>query len=206
MTQLERQDYKCYGCFSQFHDNQTVPPSVPILCNACTTILDLAANDQLTLRRISASLDYQSSKHNVYLIGSLKNPDIILIANELRKGPNFDVHDEWITPGPPADDNWQAYETARGRDWASAMRSRGCQNIFNFDRAYMDHADSVVLVMPAGKSSMCELGYAAGINKNTIIHMNGKVPDRYEVMPNFANHIVNTTEELITKLKEHHVY
>lgn len=203
MSQLQRQQYKCAGCRAEdITFNLLEPtPSGLLLCQICKNILFEAKNDPLYLRRLMATLDYKKDKHNVYLIGSLRNPAIIPLGNILRQHPEFDVHDEWITPGPDADTNWQLYENARGRKWADALKSRGCQNLYTFDRAYMDLADSIVLTLPAGKSGMCELGYAAGIGKNTILFLNNSEPDRFEVMPNFATHIVKTEDELIQVLK-----
>lgn len=209
--QFIRQNKRCYGCMTPLEfaqiciDHCHVTGRVRgILCNHCNWSLGHAKDNSQTLRRLQALLDYKRDKHNVYLIGSLRNRHIISLANEIRKHPEFDVMDEWITPGAEADTYWQEYEALRGRTWDEAMRSRGCQNIFTFDRAFMDHADTIVLTMPCGKSAMCELGYAAGMGKNTVIFMNGDKPDRYEVMPNFAQHIVHTQEELITLLKEIH--
>jgi cell division septation protein DedD len=43
----------------------------------------------------------------IYLIGSLKNrKKIIDLANRLRK-LGFEVFDDWIAPGPDADDYWE---------------------------------------------------------------------------------------------------
>jgi hypothetical protein len=46
-------------------------------------------------------------KKKIYIIGALKNNEITNIAEELRKINNksieYDVFDQWITPGPDAD-------------------------------------------------------------------------------------------------------
>lgn len=209
LSQLKRQNHQCYGCLSELKPdtaridhNHTTGVVRGLLCDHCNWTLGHAKDNPQTMRRLMALLDYKRDKHNVYLIGSLKNKDIAPLANEIRKHAEFDVMDEWITPGEMADDRWQEYEQLRGRSWNEALRSRGCQNIFMFDRAYMDHADTIVLTLPAGKSSMCELGYAAGRGKNTVIYLNNSEPERFEVMPNFAQHLVKTPDELIELLKE----
>ncbi|KKM28025.1 hypothetical protein LCGC14_1568790, partial [marine sediment metagenome] len=46
---------------------------------------------------------------NLYLIGSLRNPDIPLLGNDFRQ-MGFDVFDDWISPGKDADREWQKYE------------------------------------------------------------------------------------------------
>lgn len=200
MEQIFRQGEVCAGC--QRAKQLTPAPTGLYLCNDCHTIMALSFNDSMVLRRLMAGLDYKKDKYNIYLIGSLKNRQIMDLANELRSfDARFDVHDEWITPGPNADDYWQEYETNRGRKWAEALRSRGCTNIYQFDKAYMDLADSVILVLPAGKSGMCELGYAAGKSIHTGIFLNDHEPERYEVMPNFADDIIQNVDDLKTLLK-----
>ena len=146
-----------------------------------------------------AYLDYDRSKLNIYLIGTLKNKRIPDIGNLLRcKG--YDVMDEWFTPGELADLNWQAYEKKRGRSYVDALRGRAATNIFSFDRSYLDHSDIAILVAPAGKSAMLELGYAKGSGKRAWIFLDGKEPDRYDVMPGLADAIFKTEEELLTGL------
>jgi hypothetical protein len=208
LAQFNRQKQKCYGCLNpltletaRIDHNHTTNVVRGLLCDHCNWTLGHAKDNPQTMRRLMAFLDYKPEKHNVYLIGSLKNRRIIDIANKLRENPKLDVMDEWITPGELADDRWQEYEKARGRKWPEALKSRGCQNIFMFDRAYMDHADTIVLCMPGGKSSMCELGYAAGSGKNTIIFLDGNEPDRYEVMPNFAGKLIHTLEDLVKEFQ-----
>jgi hypothetical protein len=146
-----------------------------------------------------AYLDHKRTRLNVYLIGALKNERIPTIGNTLRDR-NFDVMDEWYTPGPLADENWQAYERLRKRSYHEALRGRAATNIFLFDRSYLDHCDAAVLVMPAGKSAMIELGYAKGRGKTTYILLDGKDPDRYDIMPGFADKIVSTVSELEVEL------
>ena len=45
----------------------------------------------------------------IYLIGSMRNPAVPVLANNLRK-EGFKVFDDWSSPGPEADDYWQDYE------------------------------------------------------------------------------------------------
>ncbi|MCI0526606.1 MAG: hypothetical protein L0Y56_04020, partial [Nitrospira sp.] len=61
------------------------------------------------------------SKPVVYLIGSLRNPEIPHIGNRLRE-KGFEVFDDWFAGGKIADDEWQAYETVRGTSYRQALR------------------------------------------------------------------------------------
>jgi len=154
-----------------------------------------------TLRRLMAYLDRDLEKTFIYLIGALKNQRIPDIGNLLR-AQGYDVMDEWFTPGEMADVNLQEYERRRGRTYAEALNGRSVRNTFLFDRSYLDMADVVVLAMPAGKSAMLELGYAAGRKKSTILFLDGAEPDRYDVMTRFVDRVCKTETELLIALKE----
>lgn len=201
--QLQRQNFSCYGCLERLdtytaridhcHETQKVRG---LLCNHCNWALGLAKDSPAILRRLMAYLDHQREKTNIYLIGTLKNLRIPDIGNILR-AEGYDVMDEWFTPGELADLNWQEYEKKRGRSYAEALKGRAATNIFMFDRSYLDHCDIAVLVMPAGKSGMLELGYAKGRGKYTIIFLDGTEPDRYDIMPKFADQVCVTEEDLL---------
>jgi Recombination endonuclease VII len=206
---IARQHYRCYGCMNRIddrtanvdHKHDRSEKVRGLLCRECNWALGLVRDNPSTLRRLMAYLDYDRLETHIYLIGALKNPRIPEIGNRLRK-EGFDVMDEWFTPGPEADTNWQNYEKQRGRTYAEALKGRAATNIFLFDRSYLDLSDIAVLVMPVGKSGMLELGYAKGLGKKTYIFLDGADPDRYDIMPNFADAVISTEEELISILRQ----
>lgn len=110
--------------------------------------------------------------------------------------------DEWWTPGPKADEYWQNYEKIRGRVYPEAVEGRAATNIYMFDRAYIDLADIMVLVMPAGKSAMLELGYSIGKGKRSYLFLDGADPKRYDIMPAFADKVLKTEKELVERLRK----
>lgn len=134
----------------------------------------------------------------VYVIGSLRNPNIPVVANELRKA-GFDAFDDWYSVGPEADDKWQEYEKQRGRSYKEALQGAHAQDVFHFDKRNLDDSDAAVLVYPAGKSAHLELGYTAGKGKPTFILLD-KEPERFDVMTLFATGVVGTVGELVEKL------
>lgn len=134
----------------------------------------------------------------IYLVGSMRNPEIPRIAGVLR-GKGFDVFDDWYSPGPDTDDYWQAYERERGRNFAEALEGAHAKDVFEFDLDHLKRADTVVMVLPAGKSAHMEIGWAVGQGKQTFILMPGE-PERYDIMYRFVNHVVMSLEELIAKL------
>ena len=131
----------------------------------------------------------------IYLIGSLRNPQVPVIANQLR-AEGFEVFDDWMAAGPEADDKWRDYERGRGHSFQEALRGFAARNVYLFDRRHLERADSVVLVLPAGKSGHLELGWAIGRGKRGHILLDSD-PDRFDVMYQFADSVCGSVEELI---------
>jgi hypothetical protein len=135
----------------------------------------------------------------LYLIGSLRNPKVPVIANRLRDKTRFDVFDDWYSAGPEADDYWQKYENARGHKFAEALAGEAARNVFAFDKRNLQRADMVVLVLPAGKSGHLELGWCLGRGVPGYVLLEGE-PDRYDVMYQFATAVFTDIEDLIKEL------
>jgi hypothetical protein len=136
---------------------------------------------------------------NVYIIGSLRNEAVPLVAKTLRNHGHT-VFDDWYSAGPEADDYWQKHEKLKGHTFVEALAGHAAQNVYQFDKRHLDAADTVVMVMPAGKSGHLELGYCAGKGKRTYILMDGE-PERFDVMYNFATKVVTSVDELVQELK-----
>jgi hypothetical protein len=92
----------------------------------------------------------------IYLIGSLKNPTLTEASTALRAA-GHEVFDDWWAAGPKADSYWQDYEAARGRTYKEALTSPIAVHNFEFDKKWLDWADTGVLVLPAGKSAHMEV-------------------------------------------------
>lgn len=137
----------------------------------------------------------------IYLIGSLRNPNIEGIAKQLRAA-GFDVFDDWYAIGPEADDHWKTYEQNRGRNFKQALDGEVCTNAFNFDKRNIDSADIGVMVMPAGKSGHTEMGYMAGQGKRTYVLLEPDV-DRWDIMYKFFTGVEYDVDSLINTLKNY---
>jgi hypothetical protein len=135
----------------------------------------------------------------IYLIGSLRNNCVPLLANRLRE-VGHEVFDDWYSAGHEADDMWKSYEDTRGRSYKDALAGHAAQHVFQFDLKHLQRCDTAVLVMPAGKSCHLELGYALGQGKRGYVLFDA-VPDRYDVMYNFANGVFFDIEELVKELE-----
>lgn len=136
---------------------------------------------------------------SVYIIGSLRNENIPQIGNLLRDN-GWDAFDDWYGAGHEADDKWRDYENTRGRLHRDALYGYAARHVFEFDKRHLDRCDLAVLVMPAGKSGHLELGYFVGCGKPGFILFE-TVPERYDVMHQFATNVFTSNEELITGLE-----
>ena len=134
----------------------------------------------------------------IYLIGSLRNPEIPWIGGELRAA-GYEVFDDWFAAGPEADDRWRDYEKARGRSYAEALAGYAAGNVFGFDTRHLDRADAAVLALPAGRSAHLELGWMLGHGKPGYILLDS--PDRWDVMYKLANGVFYNLADLVRYLK-----
>ena len=105
----------------------------------------------------------------IYLVGSLRNDQIPIIANKLRTELGYEIFDDWYAPGRDTDAYWKAYEEGRGRTYKEALEGHAAKHIFEFDKYHLDRVDAGILVMPAGRSGHLELGYLSGQGKPTFI-------------------------------------
>lgn len=137
--------------------------------------------------------------NSIYIIGSLRNPVIPQIANDISS-LGIDVFADWFSSGPETDDYWQKYEKERGRSYEEALKGYMAEHIFSFDKHHLDRTDAAVLVNPAGKSAHLELGYTLGKGKPGYILFT-EIPDRWDVMCLFATQIFFNKENLLDELR-----
>lgn len=189
---LHRQRHRCSGCNKAFSD--TLKPCIDhdhklakvrgLLCSQCNVALGMAQEDRASLYQLAAYLELDRTRPVVYLVGSLRNPEVPVLGNEMRS-LGLEVVDNWFAGGKIADDAWQEYSVARGRSYAEALQSREAGHVFYFDRAYINLSDAVVMLYPAGRSAHLEFGYAVGSGKRGYLLMEEQ-PERYDVMLQFA--------------------
>lgn len=144
-------------------------------------------------------------KIKIYLIGSLRNPEIPQIAQEIRK-LGFFVFDDWFAAGPEADDKWRDYEKTRGHAYRQALKGYAADHVYKFDLKHLNECDVGILYLPAGRSGHLELGYLIGQGKIGYIVLDN--PERWDVMYLFASDkggaVCHSFEELkkeLTKIK-----
>ena len=142
----------------------------------------------------------------LYLIGSLRNEQVPHLAKELRDVmPDFEIFDDWFSPGPEADDYWRNFEKVRGSTYKEALDNWAAKHVFEFDKYHIDRSQIGVLYMPAGKSGHLELGYMLGAGKLGYILFDEE-PERWDVMYQFATDVFFSKEELFEELKKLNKY
>lgn len=86
-------------------------------------------------------------------------------------------------------------------DAISFLEDDRSQKAFREDRKMIDWADAVVMLLPCGKSSHLEAGYAVGSGKKLFIF--GNFPKgEFDVMYGFANKLCRTSPELQKALSD----
>ena len=137
----------------------------------------------------------------IYLIGSLRNPEIPDIGNKLREA-GWDVFDDWISAGPEADDYLQKYEMSRGHSFDEALQGYAAKHIFEFDKHHLLRSDIALLVLPAGKSAHLELGWMLGKDKKGYVYFPEGEPERYDIMYNFSDGVAFDFDVLVEMMNE----
>lgn len=130
----------------------------------------------------------------IYIIGSLKNDQILTVHKDLES-IGLEPFSDWKCPGPDADDFLRDYYRARGLSYSEILESYGVQHVFNFDKTHLERCDAALMVMPAGKSGHLELGYCRGLGKPAFILMDQE-PERVDVMHAFATKVFMSREEM----------
>lgn len=136
---------------------------------------------------------------SIYVMGSMRNPRVPVVANALR-GIGWDAFDDWYSPGPEADDRWQAYERERGRTYREALDGYHASHVFALDEYHIDRCNVGLLVLPCGKSAHIEFGVFRGAKKPRYILMDGE-PERFDVMYKYATKIFLSVDEMLEELR-----
>lgn len=142
---------------------------------------------------------------NVYVAGSLRNPDVPQVAQLIRQR-GFNVFDDWFASGEKADEEWQKYEKGRHHNYVQALEGYHANDVFQFDLTHLNEADAFILVLPAGKSGYLELGYMVGRHKPTYVYVPDE-PDRWDIMLKFADRVFYSLVDMLDQLeKDFHLH
>lgn len=121
----------------------------------------------------------------IYVIGSLRNPQVPLVGNALRAA-GYDAFDQWYGGGRDADTELLRYARIRGWSYKEALHSPVVQNTFEFDERYLNTCDGAVLAAPAGPSAHLELGWVMDRGRTPGWVLFPAEPERFDVMYRFC--------------------
>jgi hypothetical protein len=138
----------------------------------------------------------------LYLIGSLRNPRIPMLAKSLRtKVCDVEVFDDWFAAGERADDSWKEYEEGRGRTYQEALDGFAARHVFEFDKHHLDRASHILLVLPAGKSGHMEIMYGEYATRAQTAILLDPEDVRWDVMYQFIPDVFEGEDEVVEWLK-----
>ena len=112
--------------------------------------------------------------------------DVYDFRNPFQNGTGFhwsDIASDW--------EDWSSEELIDGLE--HPLASKG----FKSDMDALDWAEALVMVMPCGRSSHLELGYAVGQRKKTVVLLSQSEP---ELMYKMADYLVTDTEQMLHAL------
>lgn len=138
----------------------------------------------------------------IYIMGSLRSPDVPTIAQQLRQTTDHEIFDDWHSAGRHADDAWRDYERRRGHSYMVALTRHPARHTFALDQFHLHRAHGGILVLPAGRSAHLEAGIMAGQGKPTFLLLhNGKEPARFDVMTQFFSHVCPSVDHLVQAIR-----
>lgn len=132
----------------------------------------------------------------IYIVGSLSNPQVEVVANRLRES-GIDAFDQWRAA---KGDFWADYAVRNKMPFKEAIKMDFVETAFQFDMKYLRLCSAGVLVMPAGRSGGLELGWLLGQGKPGYILYDGE-PERPDLMAKLATDIFFNVEDLVKELK-----
>lgn len=136
---------------------------------------------------------------SIYIIGSLANPKVMEFAQFLRS-KGFEAFDNWISPGPEADQNLLKYTQFKGLNYIEALKDPAAVHVYEWDKSHLDRCDAAIMCFPAGRSGHLELGYCIGKGKKGYIYFE-ELPTRLDVMYQFSSGLFNDLDALVKELK-----
>lgn len=143
----------------------------------------------------------------IYLASSWKNQKVVLALAEILEAEGFEVDAFCRSTDKRYSFHWSELvddeDALKYYDAIEMLKDARTQKAFREDTKWLDWADAVIMIMPCGRSSHLEGGYAKGQGKRLFIF--GEFPKgEFEVMYGFAEGLYRHEElELMIKaLKE----
>jgi len=139
----------------------------------------------------------------IYLASSWKNEQLVLTVQQILEQNGHEVDAFCNLDRGRFTFHYSAIPNHQELDGIQFMHTPQIKRVFRENKKWIDWADAVVMILPCGKSSHLEAGYAKGQGKKLYIF--GRfVAGEFDAMYGFADGMfrLNETKELLTTLKE----
>ena len=142
----------------------------------------------------------------IYIASSWKNQEWVLQTANVLEADGFEVDAFCRSTDKRFAFHWSEFvddeKDLQNYDACSFLGDARVQKAFKEDKKWLDWSDCVVLVMPCGRSSHLEAGYAKGQDKTLIIYApNGFPKGEFDVMYGFADFMTDKIDEVKEFLK-----
>lgn len=133
----------------------------------------------------------------IYIASSWKNQERVLALANMLEREGFTVDAFCRSTDQRVSFHWSEMvdteEQLQTYDAISFLKDPRARRAFNEDKRWLDWADCVVMLMPCGRSSHLEGGYAKGKGKR--LYLLGDFPKgEFDVMYGFADGIYQTED------------
>ncbi|KFN07251.1 MULTISPECIES: hypothetical protein [Paenibacillus] len=141
--------------------------------------------------------------NKIYIASSWKNAEQVqTLAAQLRE-VGFQVDDFTDDSRGRFVFHYSEFAGLEELDAISFLQHDQARRAFNEDKKWLDWADAVVLLLPAGRSAHLEAGYAKGCGKRLVIYQPGRFPTgEFDVMYGFADLITASFADMVAFLAE----
>jgi nucleoside 2-deoxyribosyltransferase len=131
----------------------------------------------------------------IYLASSWKMAETIIELKNALENEGHEVDAFCDESGDRISFNWSKLGDIpyADLDAIDMMKHSRVIDAFNEDKKWLDWADTVILVLPSGRSAHLEAGYAKGSGKNLLIY-GGYEKGEFDVMYGFANKMFRYSE------------
>lgn len=136
----------------------------------------------------------------LYLASSWKNETMVLDMAKLFRIYDHQV-DAFCDPSKGRFVfNYEDLNGIENMNAQNALQNQLVQKAFKEDQKWIDWADGVILILPAGRSAHLEAGYAVGQGKFLIIYQDHFPNGEFDVMYGFADLVTSNLDEIIVFL------
>ena len=133
----------------------------------------------------------------IYIASSWKNVHLVRVLADFLRNKGFEVDDF-------TDDSRGRYvfyfaDICSPEDTTAIdlLKMESAQKAFKEDKKWIDWAEVILLLLPAGKSSHLEAGYAKGSGKKLIIFQEQYPKGEFDVMYGFADLLTDDPSDVI---------